>query len=67
MDIKVGDKLKLKKQHPCGCDVFKVLRIGMEFRIICDKCGRDLFLPRSKVEKAVKAILPPEEGSDDDA
>ena len=29
MDIRVGDKLLMKKKHPCGADVFSVLRIGI--------------------------------------
>ena len=28
MDVRVGDKLQMKKPHPCGTNVFEVLRIG---------------------------------------
>ena len=57
MDIKVGEKLVLKKKHPCGCDTFTVLRIGMDFRIRCDNCAREMMLPRTKVEKSIKRII----------
>ena len=57
MDIKVGEKLVLKKKHPCGCDTFTVLRIGMDFRIRCDNCSREMMLPRTKVEKSIKRII----------
>ena len=30
MDVGVGDKLIMKKNHPCGSNEFAVLRIGME-------------------------------------
>ena len=33
MDVRVGDKLIMKKNHPCGSNEFEVLRIGMDFRI----------------------------------
>lgn len=57
MDIKVGDKLEMKKPHPCGNKLFTVTRIGMDFKMICDGCGHELFLPRSKVEKNIKKII----------
>lgn len=57
MDIKVGDKVEMKKQHPCGCREFELLRIGMDFKIKCSGCGREVMLPRAKVEKNIKRIL----------
>lgn len=60
MDINVNDKLKMKKKHPCGEDTFTVLRIGMDFKIKCDRCGHEIMLPRSKAEKAVKKIIKPD-------
>ncbi len=57
MDINVGDKLKMKKKHPCGCFDFEVLRIGMDFKIRCLGCGREVMLPRKAVEKNIKKIL----------
>lgn len=53
----VGNKLVLKKKHPCSSDVFKVMRGGSDVRIICEKCGRDLTLPREKLEKMIKKVI----------
>lgn len=58
MNIAVGDKLIMKKKHPCGTDTFSVLRIGMDFRLRCDGCGREFMVPRTKAEKSVKKIIP---------
>lgn len=58
MDIKVGDKLQMKKPHPCGSNIFTVTRIGMDFKILCDGCSHEVFIPRSKVEKSIKKIIP---------
>lgn len=57
MDIRVGDKLLMKKKHPCGADVFSVLRIGMDFRLKCNGCGREVMVPRAKAEKSLKKII----------
>lgn len=57
MDVRVGDRLKMKKAHPCGSDEFAVLRVGMDFKIKCSGCGREIMLPRLKCEKRIKKIL----------
>ena len=62
MDVKVGDKLIMKKNHPCGSNEFEVLRIGMDFRIRCTGCGREVMVPRSKVERNIKNIVRENEG-----
>ena len=61
MDINVGDKLTMKKQHPCGAKVFSVLRVGMDFKIRCDGCGREVMVPRAKVEKNIKSVIKEEQ------
>lgn len=56
LKICVGDILELKKPHPCGNKLFKVLRVGSDVRIVCQGCGHDMTLERVKLEKAVKRI-----------
>lgn len=55
--IRVGDTLELKKPHPCGSNLFSCVRIGSDIRIICNGCGRDMTLPREKLEKSIKKII----------
>ncbi len=57
MDVSVGDKLVMKKSHPCGCNTFSVLRVGMDFKMKCDGCGHEVMLPRVKAEKNIKQII----------
>ncbi|MEF9983833.1 MAG: DUF951 domain-containing protein [Oscillospiraceae bacterium] len=57
MDVRVGDILIMKKNHPCGENKFLVLRSGMDFRIRCTNCSRELMVPRSKIEKNIKSII----------
>ena len=56
MDVRVGDIITVKKQHPCGNKEFLVLRIGMDFKIRCKTCGREIMLPRKKAEKNIRNI-----------
>ncbi len=57
MDICVGDKIIMKKQHPCGSAEFLVTRIGMDFKIRCTGCGHEIMLPRVKCEKNIKKVI----------
>ncbi len=55
--INLGDRIQMKKMHPCGCDIFLIKRLGSDVRVVCTNCSRDLLLPREKLEKMIKKIL----------
>ena len=59
MDIAVGDTILTRKKHPCGASSFEVLRVGMDFKIRCTGCGREVMLPRAKIEKNIKKVQKP--------
>ena len=66
MDVQVLDILTMKKEHPCGSRRWTVLRVGMDFRLRCEGCGREVMLPRKKAEKAVKKHIRPESAGQTD-
>lgn len=55
--LTAGDRLEMKKPHPCGSRIFTVMRVGSDVRVVCEGCGRDMVLDRVKLEKAVRAKL----------
>ncbi len=57
MDFSVGDRVEMKKLHPCGGNVFSVLRVGMDFKLKCERCGHEVMLPRKKAEKNIRKVL----------
>ena len=59
MDIHVGDKLKMKKPHPCGSYEWEVLRVGIDFRLKCCGCEHMIMIPRKQAEKNVKSVISP--------
>ena len=61
LDLKLNDRVELKKQHPCGGKTWVVLRLGMDIKLRCETCGHELMLPRSKAEKSIRKILTEEE------
>ena len=62
--MREGDLLRLKKKHPCGGTEFRVLRTGSDIRVICVNCGRDITLPRLKLEPNIKEVIRPDETTD---
>ena len=53
----VGNILEMKKPHPCGEYKFRVARTGSDVRICCVRCGRDITVPRLKLEKNIKKVV----------
>ena len=45
--IKVDDILKFKKPHPCGGYTWKVLRIGIDYKLV-------IMIPRIEALKRIK-------------
>ncbi len=52
----VGDLLTMKKPHPCGSREMRVVRTGSDIRVVCCGCGRDVTVPRIKLEKNIKGV-----------
>ena len=61
MDLHLHDQVELKKQHPCGSKRWEILRVGMDIKLKCTRCGREVMLPRAKAEKGIKKIVEREE------
>ena len=60
MDLKLNQRVEMKKPHPCGSKM-TILRVGMDIKLRCAGCGHEMMLPRSKAEKAIKKILSEED------
>ena len=61
MDLRIGDRVELRKQHPCGSRTWQIFRVGMDIKLRCEGCGHELMLPRSKAEKSIRKIVTKEE------
>lgn len=57
MNVQAGDRVEMKKPHPCGGNTFEILRVGMDFKIRCLTCGREVMAPRKKIEKNIRKII----------
>lgn len=60
METKVyelGDRVEMKKKHPCGSFEWEIIRVGADIKIKCLGCGHIVMLQRSKFNKQIKKIL----------
>ena len=55
MEYAEGGKIISKKPHACGGNEWTVMRVGAEYKLKCDRCGRIVFIPRDKIDKVVKS------------
>ena len=45
LELRLGDVLRLKKAHPCGGDLWEVVRLGADIGVRCRKCDRYVLHP----------------------
>ena len=56
-EIRLGDRVKMRKTHPCGSDEWSVIRIGADIKIKCLGCGRIVMMERADFVKRRKKVL----------
>ena len=44
----------LKKQHPCGGFIWKIVRVGADVKLQCVTCGKYINLTREELKKRIK-------------
>lgn len=57
LPLYLDDVVVLRKPHPCGGDVWRVVRLGADIGIQCATCGRRVLVPRAAVERDIKRFV----------
>ncbi len=57
MNYKLNDIVVMKKEHPCGNNEFKIVRVGADIKIECLNCGRLVMIPRVEFNKKIKKVI----------
>ena len=53
LDLRIGDRLRLRKEHPCGSREWSVVRLGADIGLVCAGCGHRILMDRLDVERRV--------------
>ena len=51
VDLRIGDVLRLRRQHPCGGRDWEVVRLGADIGLVCRGCGHRILMDRLDVER----------------
>lgn len=54
MEYNIGDIVETKKVHPCGSKEWKIKRVGVDFKLECLGCNREITIERQKALKIIK-------------
>ena len=54
---KLGDLVIMKKPHACGNNLWKITRVGVDIKIKCENCGREIMMGRLEIQKKLKKVL----------
>lgn len=55
--VLIGDVVRTRKQHPCGSDLWTVMRTGADIKIRCNTCGRIVMMDRETFLKRRKETV----------
>ena len=56
-EYKLGDKVIMKKPHACGTNEWIITRMGVDIKIKCVNCGREIMMDRLEFERKLKKVL----------
>jgi len=56
-NYKLNDQVIMKKPHACGENLWTITRVGVDIKLKCVACGREIMLDRLVFEKKLKKIL----------
>ncbi len=57
LKLNSGDRVRLRKLHPCGGDEWEIVRAGMDVRARCLRCQHEIRLPRVRFERQVRQLI----------
>ena len=56
-NYKLNDQVIMKKPHACGTNLWVITRMGVDIKLKCVACNREIMLDRLVFEKKIKKIL----------
>ena len=53
----LGDQVEMKKPHACGTNKWQITRVGVDIKIKCMNCNREIMMDRLEFEKKLKKVI----------
>lgn len=55
--FKLNDSVIMKKQHACGTNLWTITRMGVDIKIKCKNCGREIMMDRLEFQRKLKKVV----------
>lgn len=53
----LGTKVVMKKPHACGTNEWVITRVGVDIKLKCINCNREIMMDRLEFEKKLRRII----------
>lgn len=53
----LNDQVVMRKQHACGTNNWTITRMGVDIKLKCNQCGREIMMDRLEFQKKLKKVL----------
>lgn len=53
----LGSIVVMKKPHACGTNKWIITRVGVDIKIKCRNCNREIMLDRLEFEKKLRRVI----------
>jgi hypothetical protein len=57
LELRLGDRVRLRKEHPCGSRDWTVVRLGADIGLVCAGCAHRILMDRLTVERRFTEYL----------
>jgi hypothetical protein len=57
LELRIGDRLRLRREHPCGSRDWEVVRLGADIGLVCAGCSHRILMDRLDVERRFTSFL----------
>ncbi len=57
VDYKLNDEVIMKKSHACGTNLWTITRMGVDIKLKCNNCNREIMMDRLEFQKKLKKVI----------
>lgn len=56
-NFEIGNVVIMKKPHACGTNKWEITRLGVDVKIKCINCNREIMMDRLEFKKKLKGVI----------
>lgn len=56
-EFNLNDEVIMKKPHACQTNLWTITRVGVDIKIKCNNCGREIMMDRLEFIRKLKKVI----------